>query len=333
MREETVLNFYKKSLQLHGICPFGVKNLKKYSSVPKIYVCLIFCMLVSLIIYIGSRTILLEKSAFTVLEHIFNIGEIFIFLSVIISIFYGSIGKRTQWKLFYTNMNNFDKQVHGIMMFRSIKFGRYLQKEKGIDNLNKVIRRSNDVFLNVKNSNNHTSKNNSKYINNSRNTPCCILKFLSLHLIMPLFGVFEIKISWMIDFLSYDIPKFLAHYCGLHYYILLSAFLWEISIKFKQNYNHLEDLIRLTFENEALFLSNDLKKYICDIKTLYKYLYLSSRCLENILGITILLMFVDIIMRFLINFFFSVLISKDSGSLIIVGGMVIRGFLFLVSSK
>lgn len=116
LKDIKLLKWNTLSAKAIGICPFGAESLNLLP-VSKLYVCLVFSMLIIFSIWVGIVRIKNDKYSFTVIENFFNIAERFTGCAIYVSLLNSNIKKINSWNTFFQSISEFDQNVQTMVKF------------------------------------------------------------------------------------------------------------------------------------------------------------------------------------------------------------------------
>lgn len=147
-------------------------------------------------------------------------------------------------------------------------------------------------------------------------------RFILLHIAPWIYGIIDYFIweSSSHGIFSPDVPLFFSQHSGLFYEIQLAAFFWEMSCLFEPRYRYLQNRLHNILPNK---LSNaKFSKYMFDneirmIKHQYTILHSGIQELNVIFGWNILYLTFHILLRLLLNFYWTLVLIGRNNEIII----------------
>lgn len=328
MRNEAVFKWYIYTLIVLGICPFEGVYYRKKSRFSKIYVFFILFTITSCVIVTEVKKLSRDRLKYTLIEFMLKSMEFLVTVGIFLTISYSNIMKPGRWKKFFKQyedfcqMCNFASDQENIE--KTYKITTPEIKKNMIPQEWNIKTGPFAIYSDVT----KNTEDKKRLVHIQKHT-CGIIKLVLVHIFVPCLSVVD-NLTWSENY-GFSLKGALYHFpqhIVLYYELIASMFLWTISSILQIKYRHLKNTIRLTFLNTQNQSFNDIKVAVRDIKFIYKRLHQMVEILSNIFGMTILLIFFNLVIRFLMNLTWWLFMSKE---LAFVMGTCLYEFTFLVS--
>lgn len=315
-----------KSVMLIGICPFDI-TFQEAKKSARLYHKIVLVSIILCVLTLGGRAIKENHYKYTTMEKMLTISEIFALLGMFVTVLYKTTHNYSSWKLIYSKLEDFDsymlsRQSSDVEMGRdNYKYVKHVVKD--YLHINKNINAVKDSRITHK----------IDVVTDTQQTQIIydVTKIIMVHIFIPCIAVLDNRYwSNNYGFSGKAALQFLPQYIGLYFEFLLSIFLWRIAKTFEIRYSYMKTIIQETFEKK-INKPEELRRSTRDIKLLYKMLYQGISSLSDIYGLIILIIILDLVMMFLLNFVWCFYISNVLISHSNIGGTIVFASIYMVS--
>lgn len=273
---DLLLQLYTTSSIIHGICPFNAvyEYIHKKSILSQVFNFVIVLVLIFCVAFAGVTKLKNEQIKYTVMEYILSLSEIFVVICMFISICYTNFFSTLSWVNFFGCLKKFDDCFDRTSALKIAPVTRVIIKK----------------------------------INKNRTSLQHVLFFLVTNSTVIILSITD-NLVWSDthDFSFSAYIRYFPLHIGLQYELTLTLFLERQSHSILERYQKLQTLIQILVND-----GDEFKLKIRQIKNLYRLLHDSISNLSNALGLTLLFVFAEVVIGFLIDFFYCCYLSESS---------------------